>query len=286
MKEEKVEVDETFSIRFEDPIPAKRIKQEPVEERKDIVIKAMRKAFAEVGTQTETFETDVEVLKSEIQNLKQRVDSGFKEADERMARIQETIEKSDGLNSKQAVLVKPKVTSEVDKSQPQPFISNSFHKKRRRVVSDVLKKWNVRFSDPVWKPCFKKLLEICKIYSSDIPRDDPGIPEILAKMAKDHAEQVIKSEKASHSQTILVEDCFDESEIASGSGQGDKPGEKIKRIRRCGECKGCRRRKDCGKCSSCQYRQDMLEFGGHRLNKPEPLCIWKICRLVYPLGKK
>ena len=90
----------------------------------------------------------------------------------------------------------------------------------------------------------------------------------------------------SHSQTILVEDCFDESEIASGSGQGDKPGEKIKRIRRCGECKGCRRRKDCGKCSSCQYRQERLEFGGHRLNKPEPLCIWRICEWVYPLGKK
>ena len=90
----------------------------------------------------------------------------------------------------------------------------------------------------------------------------------------------------SHSQTILVEDCFDESEIASGSGQGDNPGEKIKRIRRCGECKGCRRRKDCGKCSSCQYRQDRLEFGGHRLNKPEPLCIWRICEWVYPLGKK
>ena len=54
MKEEKVEVDETFSMRFEDPIPAKRIKQEPVEERK---------AFVEVATQTETLENDVEVLK-------------------------------------------------------------------------------------------------------------------------------------------------------------------------------------------------------------------------------
>ena len=40
MKEEKVEVDETFSIKFEDPIPAKRIKQEPkepLEERKAVV---------------------------------------------------------------------------------------------------------------------------------------------------------------------------------------------------------------------------------------------------------
>ena len=133
MKEEEVEVDETFSMRFEDPIPAKRIKQEPVEERK---------AFVEVATQTETLENDVEVLKfslvlkSEIQNLKQRVDSGFKEADERMARIQETIEKSDGLNSKQAVLVKPKVTSEVDKSQSKPM-RNSFHK--RFILQDLPK---------------------------------------------------------------------------------------------------------------------------------------------------
>ena len=107
MKKEEVEVDETFSIRFEDPIPTKRIKREPVEERK---------AFVEVATQTETLETDVEVLKAEIQNLKQRVDSGFKEADERMARIQETIEKSDGLNSQQAV------TSKVNKSQPGPIV--------------------------------------------------------------------------------------------------------------------------------------------------------------------
>ena len=136
MKEEKVEVDETFSIRFEDPIPAKRIKQEPVEERKAIVIKAMRKAFAEVATQTEPFETDVAVLKSEIQNLKQRIDSGFKEADERMARIQEAIEKSNGLNSQQAVLVKPKVTSEVDKSQSKPM-RNSFH--RTFILQDLPK---------------------------------------------------------------------------------------------------------------------------------------------------
>ena len=154
MKEEEVEVDETFSIRFEDPIPVKRIKQEPVEERKDIVIKAMRKAFAEVATQTETFETDVEVLKSEIQNLKQRVDSGFKEANERMtseiknlqqrvdsgfreviermARNQETIEKSDGLNPQQTGLVKSKVNSEVDKNQPDSNV------KKPRKVKHVL----------------------------------------------------------------------------------------------------------------------------------------------------
>ena len=126
-KEEEVEVDETLSIRFEDPIPAKRIKREPVEGRK---------ASMEVATQTEALETDVEVLKAEIQNLKQRVDSGFKEADERMARIQEAIEKSNGLNSQQAVLVKPKVTSEVDKSQSKPM-RNSFHK--RFILQDLPK---------------------------------------------------------------------------------------------------------------------------------------------------
>ena len=129
VKNEEVKIDEGFSMRFEDQIPAKPvkrmyfdwvteksaisrvdcIKQEPVEERK---------AFVEVATQTETLETDVEVLKAMIQNLIQRVDSGFKEADERMARIQETIEKSDGLNSQQAV------TSKVNKSQPGPIVVN------------------------------------------------------------------------------------------------------------------------------------------------------------------
>ena len=131
VKNEEVKIDEGFSMRFEDQIPAKPaklytkmyfdwvteksaisrvdcIKQEPVE----------RKAFVEVATQTETLETDVEVLKAMIQNLIQRVDSGFKEADERMARIQETIEKSDGLNSQQAV------TSKVNKSQPGPIVVN------------------------------------------------------------------------------------------------------------------------------------------------------------------
>ena len=150
MKEEneKVQVDETFSIKFEDPIPTKRIKQEPLEERK---------AFAEVATQTEKFETDVEVLKSEIQNLKQRVDSGFKEANERMtseiknlqqrvdsgfkeviermARNQETIEKSDGLNPQQTGLVKSKVNSEVDKNQPD---SND-------VLKPELEEWKRKF---------------------------------------------------------------------------------------------------------------------------------------------
>ena len=92
VKNEEVKIDEGFSMRFEDQIPAKPakrmyfdwvteksaisrvdcIKQEPVEERK---------AFVEVATQTETLETDVEVLKALIQNLIQRVDSGFKEAD-------------------------------------------------------------------------------------------------------------------------------------------------------------------------------------------------------------
>ena len=132
VKNEEVKIDEGFSMRFEDQIPAKPaklytkmyfdwvteksaisrvdcIKQEPVEERK---------AFVEVATQTETLETDVEVLKAMIQNLIQRVDSGFKEADERMARIQETIEKSNGLNSQQAV------TSKVNKSQPGPIVVN------------------------------------------------------------------------------------------------------------------------------------------------------------------
>ena len=129
VKNEEVKIDEGFSMRFEDQIPAKPvkrmyfdwvteksaisrvdyIKQEPAEERK---------AFVEVATQTETLETDVEVLKAMIQNLIQRVDSGFKKADERMARIQETIEKSDGLNSQQAV------TSKVNKSQPGPIVVN------------------------------------------------------------------------------------------------------------------------------------------------------------------
>ena len=198
-KEEEVEVDETLSIRFEDPIPAKRIKREPVEGRK---------ASMEVATQTEALETDVEVLKAEIQNLKQRVDSGFKEADERMARIQETIEKSDGLNSQQAVLVKSKVTSKVDKSQPEPNnakktkssqnrsgtgnygIYGNYFKFRdslRGAAHHALEELKVRPGDSMYKPCFKKLFEICKIY---FKKNGFGTKEVLAEVAKDHAKQV------------------------------------------------------------------------------------------------
>ena len=72
--------------------------------------------------------------------------------------------------------------------------------KLRGAVYDALEDLNVRPQDALFKPCFKKLFEICKIYSSDIPKNGPGTKKILAKVAKDHAEQVIKLAKALNSQ--------------------------------------------------------------------------------------
>ena len=75
-----------------------------------------------------------------------------------------------------------------------------FRQKLRGAVYDALEDLNVKQGHSLFKPCFKKLFEIVKIYSSDIPRTGPGAKKILAKVAKDHAEQVIKLEKALHSQ--------------------------------------------------------------------------------------
>merc|ERR1712029_1315928 len=154
----------------------------------------------------------------------------------------ETASTCHGLNSQQTVLVKPKVTSKVDKSQVKPIAvlrrtprknsqsQNSsshasktgkdlkhwnalerrltapknpeeiFRQKLRGAVYDALEVLNVKQGHSLFKPCFKKLFEIVKIYSSDIPRTGPGAKKILAKVAKYHAEQVIKLEKALHSQ--------------------------------------------------------------------------------------
>merc|ERR1712029_320373 len=150
----------------------------------------------------------------------------------------ETASTCHGLNSQQTVLVKPKVTSKVDKSQVKPIAvlrrtprknshsqntshaSNTgkhlnalerrltapknpeeiFRQKLRGAVYDALEDLNVKQGHSLFKPCFKKLFEIVKIYSSDIPRTGPGAKKILAKVAKYHAEQVIKLEKALHSQ--------------------------------------------------------------------------------------
>ena len=215
MKEEneKVQVDETFSIKFEDPIPTKRIKQEPLEERK---------AFAEVATQTEKFETDVEVLKSEIQNLKQRVDSGFKEANERMtseiknlqqrvdsgfkeviermARNQETIEKSDGLNSQQTVLVKSKVNSEVDKNQPD---SNDVLKPEleewKRKVQGQLEDLNDDSEAGMLKTLTKLQYEIL-LENGDVKGDIS-----LVAFAKTVVSQILTFLRRSHKKAILEE---------------------------------------------------------------------------------
>ena len=97
MKEEKVAVDETFTIKFEDAvqvvpaIPAIRIKQEPT----DFEAVNERKVFANATTQTETLETRTD-LNIEIESLKQRLAFSIiervelKRLNEELARKEET----------------------------------------------------------------------------------------------------------------------------------------------------------------------------------------------------
>ena len=70
----------------------------------------------------------------------------------------------------------------------------------RGAVYDALQDLNIGQKDPLFKPCFRKLFQICEIYSNDIPRNGPGATKILAKLAKDHAGQVIKTAKDLHLQ--------------------------------------------------------------------------------------
>ena len=64
---------------------------------------------------------------------------------------------------------------------------------------DALLDLNIGQKDPLYKPSFRKLLQICEIYANDIPRG-PGATKILAKLAKEHAGQVIKTAKDLHLQ--------------------------------------------------------------------------------------
>ena len=215
MKEEplpqKVELDE-ISMRFEE-MPAKRIKQEPLEERK---------AFAEVATQTETFETDVEVLKNEIQNLKQRVDSGFKEASERRAWILEIIQRSDDLNSQQTVNKLSPENNDLDSGKDEPDKSSPNENENKKVKKmKQPKKFRCRkcpefFStseglDDHVKNHVRITCEVCSMTFS----------------SQDSLRIHMKSTHRFYKQGETVKDYFDESEIASGSGLGDKSGENI-----------------------------------------------------------
>ena len=65
-----------------------------------------------------------------------------------------------------------------------------FRQKLRGAVYDALEDLNVKQGHSLFKPCFKKLFEICKIY---FKKNGFGTKEVLAEVAKDHAKQVIKN---------------------------------------------------------------------------------------------
>ena len=314
MKEEKVEVDETFSIKFEDPIPAKRIKQEPQEPLEE------RKAVVEVATQTENFETELEGLKAEILNLKERVNSGFEELGQSLANIQKTIEKSDGVQIVRIVRESPNVNALKQEGSPGSLNTSHCHPgdkespgkcanaedddldqtiegfDEREIASETANEAGqiVKDGDDEYILTDSSTLSNTGLSDwSDLstlsPKSGADTEDVELNQEGDSDEGLITTDGTRH------EERFDESEIASKSGSimGDgTPGGKSKRVhgvygakstatktRRCGECIGCQR-KNCGKCPSCQ---DMPKFGGRGLKKQA--CIWRICRWVHPGGK-
>ena len=72
-----------------------------------------------------------------------------------------------------------------------------FRQKLRGAVYDALEDLKINEKDALFRPCFKKLFDICKVYAKDIPKTI-STKKYLAIVAKEHAERVISLEKALH----------------------------------------------------------------------------------------
>ena len=61
---------------------------------------------------------------------------------------------------------------------------------------DALSDLGVTERDPLFKPCFKKLFDICTVYSKDMPKNTPSTKQWLGVVAKQNATTVINLERA------------------------------------------------------------------------------------------
>ena len=190
--------------------------------------------------------------------------------------LRAVLDKSVGLNSQQAVNRLSPENNNLDSGKDEPAKDR---KRRSRIISESGTNRCVTQAKE-GKEKFKHIIKKSVSAKENIRYSCSECPKTF------RSKKQLQNHFKNHTH---CEDDNDEDMVIEDFSIGSKVHKTQNiRCRRCGECKGCQR-KDCGKCSSCQYRQeqDRLEFvGGHRLDKPEPLCIWRICKLVDPVCKE
>jgi len=73
-----------------------------------------------------------------------------------------------------------------------------FRKKLRNAVYDALSKRGIDEKNDLFRACFKKLFEICKMYAKDVPKSAKNLTtsQWLTRVAEQNAEIVINLEKS------------------------------------------------------------------------------------------
>ena len=71
-----------------------------------------------------------------------------------------------------------------------------FRKKLRGAVYDALVERKINENDPLFRPCFKKLFDICSVFAQNMPKDTNSTKKWLSVVANQNADSVINLEKA------------------------------------------------------------------------------------------
>merc|ERR1719273_1251199 len=71
-----------------------------------------------------------------------------------------------------------------------------FRKKLRGAVYDALVERKINENDPLFRPCFKKLFDICSVFAQNMPKDTNSTKKWLSMVANQNADSVINLEKA------------------------------------------------------------------------------------------
>ena len=76
------------------------------------------------------------------------------------------------------------------------FFCLFFRKKLRGAVYDALVERKINENDPLFRPCFKKLFDICSVFAQNMPKDTNSTKKWLSVVANQNADSVINLEKA------------------------------------------------------------------------------------------
>merc|ERR1712183_399086 len=95
-----------------------------------------------------------------------------------------------------------KVESQIRQQQPAKVMAERedphaiFRKKLRGAVYDALVERKINENDPLFRPCFKKLFDICSVFAQNMPKDTNSTKKWLSVVANQNADSVINLEKA------------------------------------------------------------------------------------------